>query len=45
MRFSFNYENPFYKSPNEFYKYGGYVRDAGSIYLIYLQPTPDEIKK
>ena len=45
MHFSFNYENPFYKSPNEFYKYGGYVRDAGSIYLIYLQPTPDEIKK
>lgn len=49
MRFKFeNGVNPFC-DPNKdklgAYVEGGYLRDAGSLYLIYLNPTPLEIDK
>ncbi|MBQ7104748.1 MAG: hypothetical protein IJN90_02710 [Bacilli bacterium] len=43
--FDFAYDNPFNTQGVGSYKYGGYIRDAGSLYMIYLQPTPYKIDK
>ena len=45
LHFYFTEKNPFANETSEHYKEGGYIKDCGSIYLIYLNPTPIEIKK
>lgn len=43
VEFEFAYNNPF--SNSKFYKNEGYIRDAGSVYLIYTDSTPTTINK
>lgn len=45
IRFKFENKNPFANEESVNYKDGGYIRDAGALYMIYLNPTPVEIKK
>lgn len=45
INFEFNEKNPFVNETSKAYQKGGYIKDDGSIYLIYLNKTPIEIKK
>ena len=43
--FKFTNKNPFAKETSIHYQSGGYIKDVGSFYHIYLNPTPLEIIK
>ena len=44
VHFDFDYNNPFNES-NIHYNDGGYINDVGSMYFIYVKPTPYKINK
>ena len=41
--FTFNYNNPFSTSP--FYKNAGYLKNAGDLFLVYVDATPIHVNK
>lgn len=44
IHFDFDYNNPFNES-NIHYNDGGYINDVGSMYYIYVKPTPHKVEK
>ena len=44
VHFDFDYNNPFNES-NIHYNDGGYINDVGSMYFIYVKPSPHKVKK
>ena len=45
INFKFTNKNPFAKETSTFYQDSGYISDFGTLYYIYLNPTPVEIIK